>query len=215
MRPLVLFSAVLSIAVASRFVRADALPVYSHTGSVAATQTFTAIANGPVTGYFVQGGALSGGHEAYTDFLQLVDVTNHTSSGFLFNSQTTHTGDTTVLDSVQAGDTLLFEIFVQDTNQTFASNPAVSMDGYNHAYAETYSGGTFSGVAFPAGLYIGMEDTNIATNMHAGNIDYVDVSLIATNVAVSTSPVPEPGSLVLLGSGVLAAAGACRRRFVI
>jgi len=32
--------------------------------------------------------------------------------------------------------------------------------------------------------------------------------------SVSYSPVPEPGTLVMLGSGVLAAAGAFRRRFV-
>ena len=34
------------------------------------------------------------------------------------------------------------------------------------------------------------------------------------NVVVTTSSVPEPGSLALLGSGVLAAAGALRRKFM-
>jgi hypothetical protein len=103
-----------------------------------------------------------------------------------------------------AGDLLVFEIWNQTLNSIFASEPDLSADGQNHAYATQFSGGIINGFDFPAGTYVGMED------LPDGQSDwnYQDDQFVATNVAI----VPEPGSLLVLGSGILTVAGFTRRR---
>ena len=192
---------------------AESIPTYANIGTVAPAETYTATQSGSVTGYFVQGGALSGGHELYTDFVQLYDTTSGAKSGYVFNSQTSHTGDSLTLGNVNAGDQLVFEIYVSNLNQLFASNPALSADGLNHVYSASYAGGVSNGAALPAGLYLGLEDTSIPTNNNPGNLDYNDLSLVVSDVtATGSSPVPEPGSLLLLCSGAITSALALRRR---
>lgn len=176
---------------------ADSIP-YGNIGTVAPQNSFTAIATGDVTGYFYSFSASD------TDVVRMVDTTTNTVGNWYFDNQTTAVGTTVDFGAVNAGDNLVFEIFNSTNNYTFASNPEYSDDGVNHAYSTAFTAATINGVDFPNGLYLGMED------LYDWNFDYNDDTFVVTNVAAS--PVPEPGSLLLLGTGALGAIGAIRRK---
>ena len=76
----------------------------------------------------------------------------------------------------------------------------------------------FGGVAFSLanGNDVNLNDTSLFENAVYGPTQGGDITeLDSVNVSRSTSPVPEPGSIALLGTGVLAAAIALRRRLPI
>ena len=203
MRRLALLLVLLSLSSAS-YLLADAIP-YPTPGVVAPQSLLIASATGDVTGYFVMGGPLSGGGAAYLDFVRLFDVTAGTFSGWLFDNQTSTAGLTADFGHVTAGDTLIFEIQVVNLGNTiFASDSAYSADGSNHGYATGFQRGLLNGAEIPAGLYIGMEDLPALYS----DFNYRDDTFVVTGVA----PVPEPGSVVLIGTGALLAAASIRRR---
>ena len=207
-------SACLSLPFAlSMIASAEPISPYPDPGTLAPAERYTATQTGTVTAYFAQGGALTGGHELYTDLLQMDDITSGVITEFALNSQTSHTGDTLTLNGVDAGDQLVFKIEVENLNEIFASQPSLSADDFNHAYASTFSGGLVNGTQLPAGLLIGMEDTDLLKNDNPGNLDYADLSVVVTGVAAQPlSPVPEPSSLLLLATGALSAGAGLRRR---
>lgn len=176
----------------------DCIP-YCNVGNIAPTNVFNAIATGDVTGYFVGKGPAGD-----TDFVRMLDLTTNTTGDWIFNNQTSQVGDMADFGVANAGDLLVFEIWNQTLNAIFASEPDLSDDMTNHAYATHFSGGIINGFNFPAGTYVGMED------LPNGQSDwnYQDDQFLATNVAI----VPEPSSLVVLGSGIVAVAGFARRR---
>ncbi len=180
---------------------------YGNIGAIAPQSKLTAAATGNITGYFVMGGAASHGGASFTDTIRLFDATTSTYSAFLFNNQTTTTGTSANFGHVNAGDTLVFELYDQNINETFATDALHSADGVNHGYATAFSGGVLNGANIPAGTYIGMEDLDKSNS----DFNYNDDTFVFTNVAAT--PTPEPSSLILLGSGILSAAGAVRRRF--
>jgi len=177
-------------------VMADAIP-YANVGFVAPTNVFHASATGDVIGYFVQGGFLSGGPAAFLDFVKMRDLSTNTESGLLFNNQTTAAGASANFGHVNAGDLLVFFLFDQNLNMTFASDPALSVDGINHAYATAWGGGLLNGANIPAGTYVGMEDLPATF----ADFNYNDDSFVFTNTKIAT--VPEPNSLRLLASGLV------------
>ncbi len=191
-------------------VRADSVP-YANVGQVTATNTLIATSTGDVTGYFVQGGAASGGTAAFMDVVGLFDLTTDTFSGWLFNNQTTKPGATANFGMVHAGDTLAVEILdVLPPIGMYSSDPALSSDGMNHVYATSWAGGMLNGAYIPAGLYIGTEDLPILVS----DLNYNDDSFVLKGVSVVTS-VPEPVSLLLFGVGILGLAALSRRKHAV
>jgi hypothetical protein len=175
---------------------ADNIP-YAPVGTVAPTDTFTAIATGSVTGYFY------GASAADTDYVQVCDVTAGTCSGWAFDNQTTGVGTSYNFGSVTAGDTLVVNLDNVTNGYILSSNPSGSPDGLNHAYGTAYTGGV---AGIPAGTFVGMEDL---VRSAPSDFDYNDDEFVFTNVAVAT---PEPASVFMLAIGILGLWGMKRRQ---
>jgi hypothetical protein len=174
---------------------------YPHSGTIPPQVSLIASSTGTVTGYFYSESA------ADYDEVRLVDVTKGTSSVWELPNQSTSQGTSTDFSpvSVSAGDQLVFELLNEslNPNQIFATNSIDSSDGVNHGYVTGFSGG--SGI--PAGLYIGFEDLP----KQGSDLDYNDEAIVVTNVSAS----PEPGSLALLGTGILGIAAGLRRKLKV
>jgi hypothetical protein len=178
---------------------ADGCIPYCNAGNIAPTNVFNAVATGPVTGYYAGEGSADD-----DDWVRMLDLTTNTTGGWILENQNTLVGASGVFGTANAGDLLVFELWNQTLNLLFASEPDLSSDNTNHAYATSFSGGNINGVNFPAGTYVGMEDwpNGIA------DWNYQDEQFVVTSVAI----VPEPGSLLALASGILTVAGFARRR---
>lgn len=178
---------------------ADGCIPYCNAGTIAPTNVFNAVATGTVTGYFAGKGSADD-----EDWVRMLDLTTDTTGDWVLDNQITLVGASANFGVANAGDLLVFELWNQTLDSIFASQPDLSDDGTNHAYATHFSGGNINGVNFPAGTYVGMEDwpNGIA------DWNYQDNQFVVTNVAA----VPEPGSLLVLASGILTVAGFARRR---
>jgi hypothetical protein len=178
---------------------------YGNAGSITPTSVLTASTTGSITGYFL-------GQSAYdTSVIRLVDVTSGYTSSYFFNNHSTAAGTTANFGSVNAGDILVFELFNFDTGLTLATDPSHSVDGVNHGFEAAFGGGALNGVSgLPAGTFVGMEDL---AGFEGSDFDYDDTTFFFTNVGNTvTGHAPEPGTLALLGTGLLGAAGVLGRR---
>lgn len=185
---------VLLLAAFATSLRADTIP-YPNIGTVAPTSAFTASVTGEIAAYFY--GSSAGG----TDFINVVDVTQNISTGWIFDNHNTAIGTMQTLSGVQAGDSIEFWIQNQAMpNQgILSSNPADSADHTNHAYSTPYSATGPTAVAgIPAGTYVGMEDEAVP----GSDLDYNDDAFVFTNVGPAVSSVPEPSSVILLSAGL-------------
>jgi hypothetical protein len=128
--------------------------------------------------------------------------------------------------SVNAGDALEFEldnmgVSGPDPNTSpggtiLTSIPSDNPDGANHAYATPWPGGYLPGtlnVDLPASyngfpvMFVGMEDLEVSPFGNSGLV-YNQDEFLVDNVQFT----PEPGSFLLLGSGLFGLAGLLRRK---
>lgn len=171
---------------------------YPNVGTLAPTHTFTAGSTGVITATFLSG--LGGDN----DHMRLIDTTSGLVGAWLVPSHMTAAGMQFNLGQVAAGDVLAFQVMNDnpfDALQIFSSDPKVSTDGTNHFYASPIS---------PGLVYLGMQDIPAAFS----GLDYNAFDVTVSNVLLDQAvPTPEPGTLALMGAGVLGLAGVFRRRF--
>lgn len=167
---------------------------------------------------------------ADTDYINVIDVTTGTQSGFVFDNQTAVVGSQVSLVA-SAGNLLVVESFNATTNSYFYSgtgaapsgifscagavsspiscstSAAASDDGDDHAFMTSSSAGTLGATTLGAGTFVGLED--LGANQQS-DFDYNDDQFVLTGVA--SGIVPEPASLFLLGTALLGSAGYLFRR---
>lgn len=121
-----------------------------------------------------------------------------TNDLFIFNNQSSPVGSTFDLGSFPIGTELEFRLSVTNTGNNFYSGPASrNPDGSPHARVQS---------AWETGTtLVSFED------LFNGPFNYNDLSFSFTNTAAAGDPIPEPASLMLLGTGLLGLVATRRR----
>lgn len=178
--------------------KADLIP-YPNIGSEAPLNTFLATGSGPITAYFYATDA------AYDSEIGL--LVNGVSTGVfgLLNHSSVH-GQSLVLGNANAGDTLVFQLFILTIGSSWFSDPSLNGGDGNHVYATPFSGDSF----IPAGTYIAFEDLPLSV----ADKDYNDHQFVVTGVS-NNVPEPSTNDLLLYGAcaGILLGLRCYRREF--
>jgi hypothetical protein len=189
-------SAMLSLGLALAFTgAAHATPSSYPTPGTPNTDlyTFTA-AGGDVTAYF------AGSDAANTNAIRLV-VNGTPMSDLVLGNHSSSYGDSYDFGAFAVGSVLTFELVTSKTYDgstipTWSTDPTKNADLTQHIYSTGYAG---DDKIPPGGIAIGFEDLDRA---HNTDFDYNDENFVFTNIALSTTTVPEPASLALIGLGL-------------
>jgi hypothetical protein len=139
---------------------------------------------------------LGHGGAAYTEFLQMVTPGGTYAPGVdIINNQTTAAGSTFDLGTFAAGEEVEFDIFVQDTGNTWFDGPGTrNADGAVHAnvvdnFNYTFNGNTGNpGTSGPGtsgnGIYVGFEDEIYP----GGDFNYADLQFVFNGVNGAAVP---------------------------
>jgi hypothetical protein len=185
--------------------------VYGSIGTVAPTVDLTAIGSS-VTAYY------AGSSAGDLDEIDVIDVTDGKSSGNIFfnnGANQAAIGASVTLAGTSFGDTIIVDLFNASAGYTLSSDPADSADGENHAYMTPFTSlDSLAGVGAggTGDYFVGMEDLTVPNS----DLDYNDEDIVLTGVADPPSGISaeEPGSIVLLGTGILVAVGMIGRRAI-
>ncbi len=183
---------------------------YSNPGTEAPTQYISATTTGDVQATLFSALGLD------DDRIGLLDLTTGYDSGFVVFTREAPLGTLYNFGHVNAGDHL--EFYLKNNNpvdaaQTFYSDPSLSTDGFNHVYEYHLGGADVTGQLADA-TYLGFQD--IPEGFIFSGDTFNASAIEASNLTLSpAAPAPEPGTLALLGTGVLGIAGAIRRRLTL
>jgi hypothetical protein len=161
--------------------------------------SFTAATTGDITAWFVgKGGA---------EFVNTLSISvNGVETGVSgLNNQTSVYGQSLNFGHANAGDTIVFSLYVANLNRTWSSVQSQNIDSVNHVYSATFAGDQ----SIPTGLYLAFEDYK---GQDGPDFNYLDAQFVISNVTNGTPEVPVPAAAWLMGSGLLGLGGIARRR---